>query len=187
MFKFSDTLADQYGVIVELEERFVGEALRVPQREETRVNIREIYTNSKKEKYKPAHMGKRFVAFGIDCVIAAILNSVVTILIINKIFQDSTLNSIAFFAHFFLVIPLLYWCPFTMKFGATPGKKMMGLKVIRDDQGTKLNLKNIILRETAGRMASGLLFCVGYFIAFKSSDKITWHDKMSKTRVVEFK
>jgi len=161
--------------------------LKLPlQSEETRIKLKEVFT-SKREKYRPAGIVKRVVAYGVDSLITVLASSVVSILFINKIFESTALRWTFGLGFFMVVIPLLYWGFLTMKFGATPGKKMMGLKVVREDHSHNVTAKNIFLRETVGRTLSGLSLFSGYIAAFSNAEKITWHDKISKTRVVEFK
>ena len=165
----------------------MGAALKLPPpSEETRVTLKEVYT-SKREKYKPANMLKRMVAYAVDTVITILASSVVSILIINKIFESPALRWTFGLSFFWVAVPLAYWGFLTMKYGATPGKKMMGLKVVREDHSHNVTVQNIFLRETVGRALSGGAFFSGYISAFSSAEKVTWHDKMSKTRVVEFK
>lgn len=67
--------------------------------------------------------------------------------------------------------------------GQTPGKMVMGVKVIRTD-GSALNWSNSILRYV-GYMVSGLVLCLGFiWIAFDER-KQGWHDKMADTYVVK--
>lgn len=67
--------------------------------------------------------------------------------------------------------------------GQTPGKMVMGIKVIRTD-GSSLNWQSAILRYV-GYMVSGFVLCLGFiWIAFDER-KQGWHDKMADTYVVK--
>lgn len=79
----------------------------------------------------------------------------------------------------------LYFIYFTFNQGATPGKKVMGLMVIR--RGLKKpNLWQTIIRETAGKWVSGI-FYLGYIWMLFDKDKQTWHDKLANTAVIRHK
>ena len=85
------------------------------------------------------------------------------------------------------VLPFLVYLPadifFITKFGATPGKMVFHLKIIRGD-GSNPQLKTAILRETVGRILSGIVFNLGYlWIAF-DKQKQGWHDKIAGTHVI---
>jgi uncharacterized RDD family membrane protein YckC len=71
---------------------------------------------------------------------------------------------------------------FLVKKGATPGKMILGLKVIRARGGT------ITWRLAIGRyfayMMSGLLLYFGYFMAGWDEEKRALHDRICDTRVV---
>ena len=66
--------------------------------------------------------------------------------------------------------------------GTTLGKKVMGLRVEKED-GTKPSLVDILYRETIGRYLSGVL-CLGYFMALADSRHRAFHDYICDTRVV---
>ncbi len=93
---------------------------------------------------------------------------------------------IALFANYLLNMLLLGWyfCFFWKKFGATPGKMLLGIKIVNQE---KFN-KKIELNQCIKRF-------LGYFIAifsifwkifyFKSSRYQFFHDKISQTMVIK--
>lgn len=85
-----------------------------------------------------------------------------------------------------LIPPLLIWSYhifFVTKTGATPGKKFLKIKVLQVDQ-KPVSLGKAILRETIGKILSGLFFSLGYIWAAFDNKKQAWHDKIAKTYVV---
>ena len=77
---------------------------------------------------------------------------------------------------------LYYWL-FTGLKGQTPGKMVVGLKVI-NAQGDRPGLGCAALREVLGRVISIIVLCLGFlWIAFDNS-KQGWHDKIAGTYVV---
>lgn len=71
---------------------------------------------------------------------------------------------------------------FLSRYGATPGKMVLNLKVIRPDGG------RISFARAVGRMfaeyLSGLILMVGYLMAAFDGEKRTLHDHLCDTRVI---
>lgn len=86
----------------------------------------------------------------------------------------------AFIAPFLIVA---YNVLFVWLKGATPGKMLVGLKIVKID-GSAVDLGAALLREIIGKAASGLLFGLGYFWVAFDKKKQGWHDKLAKTVVV---
>lgn len=81
-----------------------------------------------------------------------------------------------------IVVSFTYFIYFTKKNGATLGKKALKLKVISVD-GKELTWKQVILRESIGRIASGF-FNIGYIMVAFSPVKQGLHDRIAGTYVV---
>jgi uncharacterized RDD family membrane protein YckC len=81
----------------------------------------------------------------------------------------------------YLAISVTYDLSFWMLAGQTPGKRLMGVRVVRSD-GTRLRFGNAIRRELA-YVASGLLF-LGYLWILFDNRRQGWHDKLAGTIVV---
>lgn len=69
------------------------------------------------------------------------------------------------------------------KWAASPGKKIVGIKVI-DSSGIPISQNKVIIRNLA-KILSSLVFNAGYIWALFDENKQTWHDKIAKTFVVE--
>ena len=80
-----------------------------------------------------------------------------------------------------LVLPMLYCVSFWVKKGATPGKMMLGIRVMREDGGELTTGQSVI--RYLGYIPSSLIFCLGYFWMLFDSEKRCWHDMMAGTRV----
>jgi uncharacterized RDD family membrane protein YckC len=79
---------------------------------------------------------------------------------------------------------LLYALYFIRKYDATPGKRMLKLKVLRAD-GSRLSKGRIVGRYFA-ELVSGIILCIGYLmVAFDKEQRRALHDKMCDTRVVK--
>lgn len=72
---------------------------------------------------------------------------------------------------------------FVTRFGATPGKMFLGLKII-SNTGSNPSVMAAILREIVGKLLSGLVFGFGYFWVMFDKEKQGWHDKIAGTHVV---
>jgi uncharacterized RDD family membrane protein YckC len=81
----------------------------------------------------------------------------------------------------YLVISITYDLGFWMLAGQTPGKRLMGVRVVRSDGG-RLHLGNAIRRELA-YVLSGILF-LGYLWILFDNRRQGWHDKLAGTIVV---
>ncbi|MDX9913801.1 MAG: RDD family protein [Candidatus Moranbacteria bacterium] len=81
------------------------------------------------------------------------------------------------------IISWSYYIFMTDKYQATLGKKAMGIIVVAEDLN-KLPLGKIILRETIGKIVSGIIFGIGYLMAAFTNKKRALHDIISGTVVI---
>lgn len=84
-----------------------------------------------------------------------------------------------------LMYPLMwaYYIFMTNKYQATLGKMALGLKVVAED-GQRAELGKIILRETVGKILSGITLGIGYIMAGFTQKKQALHDMVASTAVV---
>lgn len=87
-----------------------------------------------------------------------------------------------FFNLFYYVFNGAYTIFFLGRFGATPGKMVMGLKVVRAD-GNAITYGRATGRFF-GEVVSGFICYLGYFIAAFDEQRRTLHDHMCDTRVI---
>jgi uncharacterized RDD family membrane protein YckC len=81
-----------------------------------------------------------------------------------------------------LVIQVLYDSWFLVNRGATPGKMIFGLQVLRPD-GTRLTWGRAVGRVFA-RLLSYFTFCIGFIVAGIDSQKRALHDFIVDSRVL---
>lgn len=81
------------------------------------------------------------------------------------------------------VIGWAYFIAMTHKYQATLGKKALGIKVQSVDSGNA-SLGKITLRETIGKIISGIIFGIGYIMVAFTGKKQALHDMIAKTVVV---
>jgi uncharacterized RDD family membrane protein YckC len=111
----------------------------------------------------------RFVAFIIDVLII----SVPIFLIQNNDFRTI----------FSLVVGTLYIVWMNGKYGATVGKMVMGLRIVKEN-GKKIDYSDALVREISSYLSTAIIF-LGYLWMLGDSKKQTWHDKIAKTVVIK--
>jgi uncharacterized RDD family membrane protein YckC len=82
------------------------------------------------------------------------------------------------------VVVWVLYAPFfeSSELRATLGKYLMGIQVT-DPAGRRISFGTSLARN-ALKVVSGVIFCIGYFFAFFSSQKQTLHDLLAHTWVV---
>jgi uncharacterized RDD family membrane protein YckC len=75
-----------------------------------------------------------------------------------------------------------YQAFFLGKFGATPGKMVFGLKVVRPDGARITGLRGA--GRALAEFLSSLILCIGYIMAGFDDEKRSLHDRICDTRVV---
>lgn len=78
---------------------------------------------------------------------------------------------------------ILYHAVFLWKFAATPGKKLLHVKVVTDHY-TSIGFGQALFRESIGKLLS-TIFSLGYLWILINKKKQAWHDSMAKTYVVK--
>lgn len=144
-----------------------------------------------------ASIGMRWLAIVIDGVIVAI--PTLLLVFASGMFaelaaavdsNDEQLIAIAFrdFQNDLLLLNILVSAVYNVAFmvyfnGQTPGKIMLGLRVVKKN-GKRISWLDALLRNVFGYTVSGL-FLLGYLWAAFDREKQAWHDKMAGTVVVD--
>lgn len=129
----------------------------------------------------PADLIKRTLAFIVDIFLSMIASYLVIDLLLSLILPRSVYVFIA--KNDWVLLPA-YFFVFTLVWGATLGKKLLGLVVVKLDGG-KANTLDVFLREVIGRSLSSAVFLIGYLWVFINKDGKSWHDLISGTTVVD--
>jgi uncharacterized RDD family membrane protein YckC len=82
-----------------------------------------------------------------------------------------------------IVLKFIYQSFFIWYYGATIGKLISKIKVIDFDNYGRVSLMNSCIRS-GGRIISEAVFYLGFFLAYYGDSRQTFHDKFSKTLVV---
>ncbi len=115
----------------------------------------------------------RLVAYIIDAVILIIPNIIIR-LVLGQLIAIP----------FGLVIGIGYVVYFWTTSGQTPGKMVMGLKVVSAETGQLLDPGTAVLRYV-GYFVSGIAFGLGFLWIIWDPMHEGWHDKIAKTKVIK--
>jgi uncharacterized RDD family membrane protein YckC len=121
--------------------------------------------------YDLARIGPRFFALLIDGIILGIITGVL-------VGGGKGAGGVASF----LVGAAYYWYFLTQQNGQTPGKRMMGIRVIKVN-GDPLQAADVIVRYI-GYYINSFVFGIGWIWALFDKDSQGWHDKLAGTYVV---
>lgn len=179
-----------------------GQSIQLDGRTVTEAN-KEAYVQQLQEGVDPLGRGWRYGGFWIRVaafIIDSVFTSILTYAIIIPLafLMGGTLGSlldstgedslgIAFFIFFMgvgIVIPAAYYTLTTgSKMQATYGKKLVGLRVIREDGGDITY--GLALGRYFGLLLSTLILYIGLIIAAFDDQKRALHDYLCGTRVIE--
>ena len=122
--------------------------------------------------FELADTGTRLVALIIDGVILGLITAL--------LFAGAR-NAGGFLG---FVIGVIYqWYFLTQQNGQTPGKRIMGICVIKVN-GAPLQAADVIVRYI-GYYVNSIVFGIGWIWALFDKDKQGWHDKLAGTYVVK--
>lgn len=74
---------------------------------------------------------------------------------------------------------------YLMAHATTLGKFILDMKVIDKPTGRDLPFFRMLLRETVGKAASGVILMIGFIWIIIDNEAAGWHDKMFHSQVVE--
>ena len=144
---------------------------------------------------EPAGFWIRFLAYLVDSLIVTLLMAViwapsvfVTIRAATSGEGPGALAAILPFLSFVIgtAVGLGYILWFWATRGATPGKKMLGLKIVREDGEEPMGWGTAFMR-LVGYMVSGFVLYIGFLMIAFNPDKMGLHDKIAKTRVLKIR
>lgn len=126
----------------------------------------------------------RFIAFAVDWII--ILSVDWALFLTYHIVTQRPLE--AWEGPFFQMLYVLMWMGYNIfminNSGQTFGKKLMRIKVVGED-GKRLSLMQVVVRETVGRFLSTIFFEIGYLWMIFDKNRQTWHDMLAKSIVIQ--
>ena len=132
----------------------------------------------------------RFAAYIIDGLILGLISGVImipTVLVSGFMLRDKppVMFAVVGLAYVLVMaIGLFYQLYFVGKKGATPGKKLLGLKIIREDGVTPVGYGKAFLR-LIGYIVSGMILYIGFIMIAFTDKKRGLHDMIAGTYVVK--
>jgi uncharacterized RDD family membrane protein YckC len=145
------------------------------------------------EDFRPAGFWIRFVASILDGIVGGIIMVVIAVPfvlltgILGAVGDPAAMTSkilglgLAMNA-IVILVSMLYEVIFVGWRGQTPGKMLLGLKIIRMDGGEVDYIKAFI--RWIGKMVSGFILGIGYIMAAFTENKRALHDYIAGTRVI---
>lgn len=133
-----------------------------------------------------APIWKRVVALAIDQLIFTALGLYLLSLVASTAEISLILSNLLYLFMFLIfssVLQILINIFFTVSYGGSLGKLLMGIKII-SATGHNLTFRKAILRNYIGYFVSSLVFWLGFFWATKNPERQTWHDMLADSHVV---
>ncbi|WP_419764812.1 MAG: RDD family protein [Arcobacter sp.] len=133
-----------------------------------------------------ATINSRIKAFIIDDVLITLIVLIVFWDTISN--NDSNLTTVLILMNEFvlqvLALKFIYQTFFVWYYGATVGKIIAKVRVVDFDDLSRVNLIQSALRSF-GRILSEMFFYIGFMFSFFNDGRQTFHDKISKTLVID--
>ncbi len=133
-----------------------------------------------------ATISSRIKAFIIDDVLITLIVLIVFWDTIAN--NDSDLTTVLVLMNEFvlqvLALKFIYQTFFVWYYGATVGKIIAKVRVVDFDDLSRVNLIQSALRSF-GRILSEMFFYIGFIFSFFNDGRQTFHDKISKTLVID--
>ena len=133
--------------------------------------------------YKYAGFGRRFLAVLLDGIVLYVISLLFDMVFHTNIVSHSAGTVGMHFSGLNTLIPVLYYVlSWAYLDGATIGKKIMKIKIIKAD-GSKLDVVSAFVRYLS-YIVSSIPLGLGFFWVIWDSKKQGWHDKIAKTYVI---
>ena len=123
---------------------------------------------------------------------AATMIDLVILLAIRHLLQNYVFQTFNYFddlwawsgVRVLFILSLPYYGWFYSRRGASPGKMVMGLKIVDAQTGLYLSPMRAFFRETLGKTISAIPFLIGFLVAAFRIDHKALHDLIFDTTVV---
>jgi uncharacterized RDD family membrane protein YckC/Tfp pilus assembly protein PilE len=129
----------------------------------------------------------RYVALIVDSLILFIPNVIIqfifAFILVSAGFASTSITTRIISELVNLLVFWIYFVAMTYGAGATLGKMMVGITV-KSDTLQKLSLGRIVIRETIGKLISGIILFIGYIIAAFTQKKQALHDTFAHSVVI---
>jgi uncharacterized RDD family membrane protein YckC len=133
----------------------------------------------------------RLIAFSIDVIIVVftlmfmgwLINAVLGIFNIDEFSSTSMVNKLLVSGAISLLYSAAYFLFFWTIIGQTPGKILMGLRIVTTDGQTTLSFTRSV-RRLLGYIVSILSLWIGFLWILVDNRRQGWHDKIAGTIVI---
>lgn len=124
-----------------------------------------------------ASVGARFMASLVDTILVMVAAVVLGLLLSSVLHSDASSYLLGFLIYgVYFVVP-------TALSGQTPGKRLMGIRVV-NARGEAPGYGSALMREVLGKFLSALPLYLGYLVAVFHPEKRALHDLIGGTWVV---
>jgi uncharacterized RDD family membrane protein YckC len=150
--------------------------------------VREGVATSDRTVMRYSSIRRRFWASALDGLIGGIVQLILTFALTGSLIAASNASDMSKIGPTMIVFVLStlfgvsYYVFFLGWKGATPGKMMLGIKVVRPD-GQAIGYGRAFLRYV-GMLVSAIILMIGYIMAIFDDEKRALHDKIADTRVI---
>ena len=135
-----------------------------------------------------AYVLDRLICFGITFLIMLVIDYLLSLFRIDQkldsLSQDAALTALLAIllssVGIYFLVSVIYNIAFWLLSGQTPGKRVLGVRVMRTD-GTRLKLGNALRRQVGYWISS--IFCLGFIWILFDNRRQGWHDKLAGTIV----
>jgi len=141
--------------------------------------MKKINPQSQTETVEYAGFWRRLYAFFLDSFVIGLITSAFSFMFFRASFRGDLNFSYFPGAILGFAYSAFFWIQHN---GQTVGKKLMGIKVVRQDDKA-IDLTTAITRYI-GYLISGAVFGLGYLSVAFNRQKLGWHDRLAKTYVV---
>jgi uncharacterized RDD family membrane protein YckC len=144
-----------------------------------------------------AGYGERLVGYIVDGLIISVIITIIALLFTpvflsgidlsdpeNPVFSAGFFASVALVTLILAGVGVIYFPFFWVRGGQTPGQRIFGIRVVRDQDGGPLSLSAAILR-LIGYWVSGAVFSLGYIWVLLDKRRRGWFDLLGGTVVIK--
>lgn len=139
--------------------------------------------------YKKAGFILRLFAFLFDLIFVRITIELLSVPInfLKKSFELSTVQHISAIYTVSTIISILYFIVPVIIWGATPGKRILNLKIINSNETPKISIFKALSRELFAKTISAIPFFIGFMLAGWTEQKQAIHDMICGTYVIRYR
>ena len=133
---------------------------------------------------------RRLAAIFYDCLLLVALLTLADALVVLPLgmmfdIDGSTLAAHSLFRLYLLLVIIGFFCGFWLRGGQTLGMRAWRIMLVRSD-GADVRLRDALLRLAAATLSWAALG-LGFLWSLLDRDGLTWHDRLSGTRLVLLK